>query len=406
MDKDLQIGDLGIFSGRNEKKVKVLKINDKTVTYLIIDENKIKYIYTEDFKKKFIPENKVKTVLKENPENKEIKRTKDFSEKENTKKIEKPTFSIVGVYKSEKSELGVEEDEDLTKENLLGYRIRYNKEPNRYFGYVEYDKNDLEGVKKRLQYIIDREQKEREYRKIKDAENKIKREQNKIIEQEKLEAANKEIIKKPSYLMTLSEYENKVVPILIQYQKFLRKNSKYLESADYGGIYQYTYPELEEDVENKTVKGFKFAGAYIENPLAKFKASHYPSDEIVAENKSFKNKLLNFFTEKEIFSELSKDEVKSNKRAVRRAIDDDTYKKLLESGELTESELEVIAKSVDVTIPKKVYSVENVKAKEMREKFQKLLAGLPIINQEKLNELIESIKIDFKPLEEELFIEQ
>jgi hypothetical protein len=112
------------------------------------------------------------------------------------------------------------------------------------------------------------------------------------------------------------------------------------------------------------------------------------------------------FRTKEIFSELSKDEVKSNKRAVRRAIDDDTYKKLLESGELTESELEVVAKSVDVTIPKKVYSVENVKAKEMKEKFQKLLAGLPIISQEKLNELIESIKIDFKPLEEELFIEE
>jgi ribosomal protein L15 len=103
---------------------------------------------------------------------------------------------------------------------------------------------------------------------------------------------------------------------------------------------------------------------------------------------------------------MSKDEYKSNKRAVKRAIDNDTYKKLLESGELTESELETIAKSVDVSIPKKVFSVENVKLKEMQEKFAKLLSDLPTINKEQLNKLIESIKIDFKPLEEEVFIRE
>ena len=103
---------------------------------------------------------------------------------------------------------------------------------------------------------------------------------------------------------------------------------------------------------------------------------------------------------------MSKDEYKSNKRAVKRAIDNDTYKNLLESEELTESELQTIAKSVDVSIPKKVFSVENVKAKEMQEKFAKLLANLPTINKEQLNKLIESIKIDFKPLEEEVFFEE
>jgi hypothetical protein len=42
----------------------------------------------------------------------------------------------------------------------------------------------------------------------------------------------------------------------------------------------------------------------------------------------------------------------------------------------------------------------------MQEKFAKLLSDLPTINKEQLNKLIQSIKIDFKPLEEELFVEE
>jgi len=421
MVKDLKIGDLGTFSGRNDKKVKIIKINDKTVTFLIIDENKIKYIYTDDFKKKFTPEKELKTILKQNPENKEffreieltkedkvqLDKIKNLLKKEKEQKLSKPTYSIVGVYSTDKPGRGIEEDEDLTKKNLLGYRIRYNKSPEMYFGYVSFGVDDLEAAKKQLQYSNDKAEKEKEFKKIRDAENKVKREQNLIIEKEKLEAANKEIIKKPAYLMTLSEYQDKVIPILNEYQKFLRKNNEYLQSAGYEGIYKYTYPELEEDFKNKTIKGERFAiRKYQENPLEQFKAAHYPSDEIVETNKSFKKKLLNFFSEKELFSILSKDELKSNKRAVKRAIDDETYKKLLESGELSEFELETIAKSVDVSIPKKVFSAENVKAKEMREKFGKLLSDLPTISKEKLEELIELIKVDFKPLEEEVFIKE
>ena len=419
MAKEINIGDVGVFSGRNDKKVKIIRINEKTVTFLIIDENKTKYIYTEDFKKKFTPENVVKTVLKQNPESKEffkevelekedkiqLQKIKNLLKKESNEKPSKPTYTIVGIYLSSKG--NYEETENLNQKGLLGYRIRYNKEPNMFFGNVNYSLEDLDEAKKRLQNSNENAEKQKEFQKIRDAENKIKREQNQIIEKQKLEAASKQIVAKPSFLMTLSEYQEKVVPILQEYQKFLRKNSKYLQSADYDGIYQYTYPELEDDFKNKIIKGWNFSRTFYDsNPLKEFKGSHYPSDEIVEMNKSFVNKLKNFFTDDEIYSRMSKDEYKSNKRAVKRAIDNDTYKNLLESEELTESELQKIANSVDVSIPKKVFSVENVKAKEMQEKFAKLLSNLPTINKDQLNKLIQSIKIDFKPLEEELFIEE
>ena len=85
MGKDINIGDVGIFSGRNDKKVKITRINEKTVTFLIIDENKTKYIYTEDFKKKFTPDTELKTVLKQNPKNKEFYREVELSKDDNIK---------------------------------------------------------------------------------------------------------------------------------------------------------------------------------------------------------------------------------------------------------------------------------------------------------------------------------
>ena len=400
MNKEINIGDLGVFSGRVDKKVKVIRVDEKYVTYLIIDENKKKYIYLEDFKKKFKKEG---DSILEKGESKIESKIKKIAEQKKAKNTSKPIYTIVGViYHKDKGD--IEETEDLQKIGIKGYRIRYNKEPKMYFGYVEYDENNLQEAKKRLEYLNERAEKQKEIQKIREAENKIKREENKTLEKAKLEAANKQINKKMAYLMTLNEYKDKVVPILQEYQKFLRKNSQYLQSAGYEGIYQYTYPELEADFENNTIKGQRFAiSKYKENPLSDFKASHYATDEIVETNKSFVNKLKNFFTDDEIYSQISKDEFKSNKRAVRRAIDNDVYKKLLDSGELTESELETIAKSVDVAIPKKVFSVENVKAKEMKSKFEKLLVDLPTISKEQLNKLIESIKIDFKPLEEEVF---
>lgn len=400
MNKEINIGDLGVFSGRVDKKVKVIRVDEKYVTYLIIDENKKKYIYLEDFKKKF---KKERDSVLEKGESKIESKIKKIAEEKKAKNTSKPAYTIVGVI-NDKNTGKIEETEDLEKKGIEGYRIKKNTGLDMYFGYIAYSLNQLDEAKKRLEYINEKAEKQKEFQKIREAENKIKREENKTLEKAKLEAANKQINKKMAYLMTLTEYQDKVVPILQEYQKFLRKNSQYLQSAGYEGIYQYTYPELEADFENNTIKGQRFAiSKYKENPLSDFKASHYPTDEIVETNKSFVNKLKNFFTDDEIYSQISKDEFKSNKRGIKRAIDNDTYKKLLESGELTESELETIAKSVDVSVPKKVFSVENVKAKEMKSKFEKLLVDLPTINKEQLDKLIESLKIDFKPLEEDVF---
>ena len=134
MAKEINIGDVGVFSGRNDKKVKIIRINEKTVTFLIIDENKTKYIYTEDFKKKFTPENVVKTVLKQNPESKEffkevelekedkiqLQKIQNLLKKEKVEKLSKPTYTIVGIY--------------LSKD-----RTNYEETFFYFFAYVEYE---------------------------------------------------------------------------------------------------------------------------------------------------------------------------------------------------------------------------------------------------------------------------
>ena len=53
MSMEIKVGDIGIFSGRVDKKAKVLRVDDTYVSYLVIDENKKKYIYLADFKKRF-----------------------------------------------------------------------------------------------------------------------------------------------------------------------------------------------------------------------------------------------------------------------------------------------------------------------------------------------------------------
>jgi hypothetical protein len=223
--------------------------------------------------------------------------------------------------------------------------------------------------------------------------------------------------------MTLEEYQEKVAPILKEYNKFKynKKNWDYFMPNGYYGIYVYTFEEALKDIESENPRKFNRKKSYFGE---KFTDKDYinrewnyklkgdfdteptppPTPKDLAEQKNeYLSKLYPYFTEDEAYNRVEKDEQKSNKRAVRRAIDNDTYKKLLESGELTEDRLNAIAESVGVRIPKKVFSVGNIKEKEIQEKFNKAPSNVPKQNIKELEGMLKSIKEDFKPLEELVF---
>jgi hypothetical protein len=347
----------------------------------------------------------------------------DIMEKGGSTKISKPAWTVVGVYPDEANNWRTE-SEDLTKEGLMGYRIRYNKQPSYGFGYTRYNPDELEMAKKYAEEYNIKSEEDKQLKKVRDAENKIKREQQKKEDEIKLEAAQQDIVKKSAYLMEESEYQSKVVPLLKEYEKFVKNNDQYLASIDYDSFIYTTF----EDVLEKNLKGkkvgynFQLVGAKYEGNMTQeqktiqswnykkfrnFEEKQAPKAtpiNVLEKHRDFIKKFSNYFSEDLIYKGLNKSISKSNKWNVKNAIEDDTYKKLLENEELSDSELEKIANSVDVKVPKKVFSKENVKAKETQALLQKLLKDVPTINIDKLQELIESIKTDFKPIEEETFI--
>jgi hypothetical protein len=340
-------------------------------------------------------------------------------------KISKPAWTLVGIY-SDKDNNSRTESEDLTKDGLIGYRIRFNKEPQYGFGYNRYSPEELELAQKTVKERNINAEEEKALKKIRDAENKIKREQQNKENEIKLQLAEQEIVNKPAYLMEESEYQDKVVPILKEYEKFVRKNEQYLTTIEYDSFIYLTFEQiLERNLEGKSV-GYNYRlvddndddkltqeQKTIKNwnyrKLRNYELEDAPEPtpiDVLEKNQEFLNKLSNYFSDDTLYNGLNKSISKSNKWNVKLAIEDNTYKNLLEDGELSENELEKIANSVDVKVPKKVFSKENVKSKETQALLQKLLIDIPKINIDKLQELVESIKIDFKPIEEETFIKE
>ena len=127
---------------------------------------------------------------------------------------------------------------------------------------------------------------------------------------------------------------------------------------------------------------------------------------MIDEKNNYINKFKEFFTKDEIESRVEQDELKSNKRSVRRAIDNGTYAKMLESGEITIERLNEIGDSVGVRIPRSVLSPKDKLKAEFDEKKRKALSELPTISVEKMDALIESILKDLKPLESEIYIKE
>jgi hypothetical protein len=337
--------------------------------------------------------------------------TKDnYSDGGETKKS-KEAYTIVGVYKST-NDLGREESEDLTKEGLLGYRIRYNKMPLQYYAYVGYEntESDLERAKSDVARYNKEVEDEKQRKKARDLENKIKREKQKIIDSQKLEVAKSDDTRKPAYLMTKSEYEDRVVPLLKEYEKFARKNDKYLSLTAYNGFYKVTFEQvLSRGLDGKT-SGYYFRNndekELIENwnerkfrKYEDFTSPEPTPKEILEKNIAFFKDLNKFFDEKVIFDGLNSDYKKSNKTQIRRAIEDDTYKRMIENGEITEDEVIKIAEEQGIKVPKKVFSQESLLKKEAKKQMDEILSKIPKMNKDVFESLLKQLSEDFKDVE-------
>ena len=234
-------------------------------------------------------------------------------------------------------------------------------------------------------------------------------------------------IGKMAYEMTLDEYQAKVSPIIKDYRKFIKKYEKWFAASAYNGLLyvsleevidalnsgisysnfrlpskdDWTYrnftPEQQARYEYSYRKTRKFDENYTQEPTPQY---------LIDEKNNYINKFKEFFTKDEIESRVEQDELKSNKRSVRRAIDNGTYAKMLELGEITIERLNEIGDSVGVRIPRSVLSPKDKLKAEFDEKKRKALSELPTISVEKMDALIESILKDLKPLESEIYIKE
>ncbi len=228
-------------------------------------------------------------------------------------------------------------------------------------------------------------------------------------------------IKIPSYLMTLEEYQKKVTPILQEYYKFIKKNEQYFVKVDYGGIFYYAFEELLSDVKNNLQKGSRFRRgeydkSYTPEEFSKKQWSYHKTGNF---NKNFEpdqtpigltekkneyiDNLRQFYSEEEIIRLIDKDETKSNKRSVRRAIDNDVYANLLKIGKVKTEDIERVALSVGVKLPKKAFDEHTQKAIQNKSIYEKVYESMPSVNRDVLSKMVDEIKESFKPLEKIIY---
>jgi len=246
------------------------------------------------------------------------------------------------------------------------------------------------------------------------------------LEEEQIqEVMNEEVVQddfQPSYLMTLDEYREKVTPLIQAYKKFLKKNKDYFVKPNYYGIAHYSLEEALEqiddddsafarkskyaDYKNKKEKESSIRNNYSYQKTRKFDENYTQSPtppNLISENKEFIQKLKKYFTLNELNDRVEDDETKSNKRAVRRAIDNETYKELLSNKKVELSQLQKVSESVGIKLPKSIFDKATQNQMKYESELGKLLSNVPLLSYNKLKELIEQIKVDLIPLEEEVY---
>lgn len=175
---------------------------------------------------------------------------------------------------------------------------------------------------------------------------------------------------KPAYLMTKSEYQKEVTPILKEFRKFLKKNDKQLIIDGYSGLNYLTF-ELWVQKETLRDRWYKEnmtdkekMDDLIEAWTKRGKSTSKLPDSEYQKYTSFIQQLTPYFGEENI-SKINPDELNSPKRSIRRAIDKDVYQPLLLDGTITYGNLSEILTSVSLKVPNKL---ENVATKVVVEK--------------------------------------
>jgi len=223
---------------------------------------------------------------------------------------------------------------------------------------------------------------------------------------------------KKAYLMTLQEYLTEVVPVLKAYKDFLKKN-KYFKQVSYGSLPEYSYPELVEAMKNKLRIGsmhldfsepelsyethqqkldrFWGSSTYNEAHLEKD-----PSADIINKKNEFVSKLKEYFGDDFFEHRMGEpDNTKTNKRAIKYAIEENIYKKLIEYGDYTISELSAIAESAGVKLPQNLVKLDT--SYVLNNLYDAIYKSMPTINKDVLTKLVEEIKESFKPLEKQIY---
>lgn len=240
-----------------------------------------------------------------------------------------------------------------------------------------------------------------------------------VVDEVKTKSVKKDDFK-PSYLMTLDEYQKEVTPLIQEYKKFLRKNKDWFVKPNYYGIAEYSLEEAIElkdsenpvfddsiryglDSELSEEQKIRYNYSFKKNNISNKNYNQETPIELIKQNKEFINKLKKYFSIYELNNRIESDETKSNKRSVRRAIDTDVYKKMLTNKEVEISDLEKVAESVGIKLPKSIFD----ESTQIRMKYESDLASImrdiPSISVDKLNELITQIKVDLIPLEKEIY---
>lgn len=168
--------------------------------------------------------------------------------------------------------------------------------------------------------------------------------------------------------MTLTEYQEKVTPLLKKFFKFVEKYPQYFRKADYYGLFYLTPQEfLEKEMEKMIAQGYKniankeyidtsWSDSYMSSSRGTRPEYDVPADIL----KQYKDqieeldKIFSPFTNK-----VERDEVKNNKRTIRRVADGDTYVEELLDKEITPHRLQEIFDSVGLRIPKRIQQMKN-----------------------------------------------
>lgn len=162
---------------------------------------------------------------------------------------------------------------------------------------------------------------------------------------------------KPAYLMTKDEYKKEVYPKFKEFNKFIEKNIEYFSKDGYYGLDYKDWQKFKNDYKptpyGDAESSFKYnRGRKYENLDIK-----QASDEQINKLNEYLDYFKSIFGDKYI-KKIEPDESTSNKRSIRRAIDDGTYEKLLRDGVINYAFIKTIFDSVGLNIPTKLEKIE------------------------------------------------